>query len=49
MKTIAIYYDGELISVPNVDVEITDGQAVIEGNMSYEEAEQLASTIVLVD
>ena len=44
-ETIAIYYDGELISVPNVDVEITDGQAVIEGNMSYEEAEQLASTI----
>ena len=34
-----------MISVPNVDVEITDGQAVIEGNMSYEEAEQLASTI----
>ena len=34
-----------MISVPNVDVEITDGQAVIEGNMPYEEAEQLASTI----
>lgn len=43
--TIAIYYDGELISVPNVNAEITDGQAMIEGNMSYEEAEQLASTI----
>ena len=44
-ETIAIYYDGELISVPSVNVEITDGQAIIEGNMSYEEAEQLASTI----
>lgn len=44
-ETIAIYYDGELISVPLVNAEITDGQAIIEGNMSYEEAEQLASTI----
>lgn len=44
-ETIAIYYDGELISVPRVNVEITDGQAIIEGSMEYEEAEQLASTI----
>lgn len=44
-ETIAIYYDGELISVLSVNAEITDGQAIIEGNMSYEEAEQLASTI----
>ena len=44
-ETIAIYYDGELISVPSVNAEITDGQAVIEGTMEYEEAEQLASTI----
>lgn len=44
-ETIAIYYDGELISVPSVNAEITDGQTIIEGNMSYEEAEQLASTI----
>lgn len=44
-ETIAIYYDGELISVPQVNVEITDGQAMIEGDMEYEEAEQLASTI----
>lgn len=44
-ETIAIYYDGELISVPKVNVEITDGQAMIEGDMEYEEAEQLASTI----
>ncbi len=44
-ETIAIYYDGELISVPSVNAEITDGQAIIEGSMEYEEAEQLASTI----
>ena len=44
-ETIAIYYDGELISVPSVNAEITDGQAIIEGYMEYEEAEQLASTI----
>ena len=44
-RTIAIYYDGELISVPRVNAEITDGQAIIEGSMEYEEAEQLASTI----
>ncbi len=32
-ESIAIYYDGELISVPSVNAEITDGQAVIEGSM----------------
>lgn len=44
-ESIAIYYDGELISVPNVNAEIPNGEAQISGNMSYEEAEQLASTI----
>ena len=34
-----------MISVPRVNAEITDGQAIIEGSMEYEEAEQLASTI----
>lgn len=43
--TIAIYYDGDLISVPKVNAVISDGRAVIEGNMTYEEAEQMASTI----
>lgn len=44
--TIAIYYDGELISVPKVNVVIENGQAQIEGaGMTYEEAESLASTI----
>lgn len=44
-ETIAIYYDGSLISVPTVNSPITGGQAYITGQDSYEEAEQLASTI----
>lgn len=44
-ETIAIYYDGELVSVPNVITAITDGNAVITGQKSFEEAERLASTI----
>lgn len=44
-ETIAIYYDGEIISAPRVQAAITDGNAVITGQNSYEEAEQLASTI----
>ncbi len=30
-ETIAIYYDGEFVSVPNVQAAITDGNAVITG------------------
>ncbi len=44
-ETIAIYYDGELVSVPNVLSAITDGNAVITGQSTAAEAEQLASTI----
>lgn len=44
-ESIGIYYDGEFISVPNVNAEITDGQAIIEGSMSFEAADRLASTI----
>ena len=44
-ETIAIYYDGELVSVPRVDEAITDGRAQITGMTDYEEAENLASTI----
>lgn len=44
-ETIAIYYDEELVSVPNVKAVITDGNAVISGQSSVEEAQQLASTI----
>lgn len=44
-ESIAIYYDEELVSVPNVLAVITDGNAVISGQKSVEEAQQLASTI----
>lgn len=42
---IAIIYDGETISSPVVNEAITGGQAYITGNFTYEEAENLASTI----
>ncbi|MBE5861783.1 MAG: protein translocase subunit SecD [Lachnospiraceae bacterium] len=44
-QTIAIYYDGTIISAPRVQAIISDGHAVITGQSSIEEAEQLASTI----
>lgn len=44
-KTIAIVYDGVIVSNPVVGSAITDGSAVIEGQESIEEAKQLASTI----
>ena len=44
-ESIAIYYDGELISVPRVNDAIKNGQAEITGMESYEAAENLASTI----
>ncbi len=43
--TIAIYYDGDLISVPRVDAVIENGEATISGSMTYEEADSIASTI----
>ncbi len=44
--TIAIYYDGELISVPEVEAVIENGQAQISSpQMTYEEASNIASTI----
>lgn len=43
--SIAIYYDGELISVPNVQNPITSGTGIISGQASMEEAEKLASNI----
>ena len=43
--SIGIYYDGEFVSVPNVQAAITDGRAVITGQSTFEEAEKLASTI----
>jgi len=44
-ESIAIYYDGEFVSVPNVQAVISDGSAVITGQHSFEEADRLASTI----
>ena len=42
---IAIVYDGEVISAPTVNEAISNGQAQISGSFTFEEAEQLASTI----
>ncbi len=44
-ESIGIYYDGEFISVPTVQAEITDGRAVITGEETYESASNLASMI----
>ncbi len=42
---ISIIYDGETISSPTVESAITGGTAYITGNFTYEEADNLASTI----
>ncbi len=44
-KKIDIVYDGTTISDPIVNQEIPSGQAYITGNFTYEEADNLASTI----
>ena len=44
-KKIAIVYDNVMYSNPTVQQAITGGQASISGMTSYEEAENLASTI----
>lgn len=44
-KSIAIYYDGNFVSVPTVSAVISDGSAQISGSKNFEEAEKLASTI----
>ncbi len=44
-RTLAIYYDGQFVSVPVVNAEITQGTAIIEGQQDFEEAEKIASTI----
>ncbi|MCR5097662.1 MAG: protein translocase subunit SecD [Lachnospiraceae bacterium] len=43
--TIAIYYDGQFVSVPSVSAEITNGEAIINGMEDYEAAQSLASFI----
>ena len=44
-ETIGIYYDGQFVSVPRVNDVIANGQASITGSFTYDEAENLASTI----
>ena len=41
-ETLAIYYDGSIISAPTVEAAITDGNAQISPMESYERAENLA-------
>lgn len=44
-ESIGIYYDGQFVSVPNVNAAITNGQCIIEGMEDFEAAERLASYI----
>lgn len=44
-ETIGIYYDGNFVSVANVNSAITDGAAQITGMNGFDDAEKLASTI----
>lgn len=44
-KPVAIYLDGSPISIPTVQSEITDGQAVITGSFTLTEAKQLAQRL----
>ena len=46
-KPIYIVYDNEIISYPTVNTVIENGQAVIEGNFTYESANNLATYIRL--
>lgn len=44
-EAIAIVYDGEIVSAPVVQQALTDGKAQISGSFTWEEAENLATTI----
>jgi len=44
-KTIAIYLDGEIISAPTVQAEIINGEAVITGNFTLDEAKNLVQRL----
>lgn len=44
-KTIAIYLDGQIISAPTVQSEISNGQAVITGNFTIDEANKLVQRL----
>jgi protein-export membrane protein SecD len=44
-KTLAIYLDGQPISAPRVQSEITNGEAVITGNFTLQEAKDLVKRL----
>ncbi len=44
-KSISIIYDGQVVRTPTVKEKITGGNCSIDGMASYEDANQLASTI----
>ena len=44
-ESIGIYYDNQFVSVPTVQAAITDGNCIINGMGSFEEAQSLASYI----
>ena len=44
-KPVAIYLDNNVISAPNVQSEITNGEAVITGNFTLKEAKELAQRL----
>lgn len=44
-KQIAIFLDGQVISAPTVQAEITDGKAVITGNFTLEECKKLVQRL----
>lgn len=44
-ETVAIYLDGQIISAPVVQSEITNGEAVISGDFTLEESKELAQRL----
>jgi len=46
-KPLAIYLDEDMLSAPTVNAVINNGQAIIEGSYSYDEAKKLADVINL--
>ncbi len=44
-KQIAIFLDGQIISAPTVQAEITDGKAIISGNFTIDSAKALAKRL----
>jgi protein-export membrane protein SecD len=44
-KTVAIYLDDQVVSAPTVQAEIVDGNAVISGNFTTDEAKELSQRL----